>query len=307
MATAFATVVWTNGWWLLAPLSWVVGSIAMCALFVAGHDCGHKSLLTSNRAMEIIGHVTMSPVLYPFWAWKYSHDAHHRHTNQLGKENGVYCDNAWTPYRVDDWLTAEENSRALTLLYRATRVFPPVGSFLHLVGIHYLPGGFRAGRHRNRVYKSIAIVGLTSVALTVGLWIGFGSPLAVLHFWLIPALGFHAWMALYTFLHHTSDDVTFLEADDWNPFAAQMDGTINVFAPRWLSYLHLNIDVHIPHHVSTNIPSYHLRAANDALRGGTWGSYMRERALSVRYLRQQVRNCHLWCSDRDAYRRFRET
>ena len=304
VASAVAALVWAEGWWLAAPLSWALGSIAMCALFVAGHDCGHRSFLRSDRAMEIIGHVTMSPVLYPFWSWKYSHDAHHRHTNLLVRGEGVYFDNAWNPYVVGSYLDVRAKSRLAAATYKLTRIFPPVGSFLHLLAYHWWPPGFRAGRHRNRVIRSIVITTAVSGAIAAGLWIGLGSPLAVLHFWLIPALGFHAWMALYTFLHHTSDDVTFLTEDAWNPFAAQMDGTVNVHSPRWLSYLHLAIDVHIPHHVSTRIPSYHLRAANDALAAGTWGDVMRERPLTLSYLRQQVRSCHLWADEGDRYRRF---
>ncbi len=304
VATAVAGVVWAQGWWLLAPLSWAIGSIAMCALFVAGHDCGHRSLLRSGRAMEIIGHVTMSPVLYPFWSWKYSHDAHHRHTNLLDRGDGVYFDNAWNPYVVRDYDAVRSRSFAAAATYRATRLFPPLGSLLHLLAYHWWPFGFRPGLHRTRVLRSIAVTTLVAVALTIGLWSATGSPLAVLHFWLIPAVLFHCWMALYTFLHHTSDDVTFLHEDRWNPFAAQMDGTVNVLAPRWLSYLHLAIDVHIPHHVSTRIPSYHLREANAALAAGSWGHVMREHPLRIGYLRRQVRDCKLWCDEQERYRRF---
>ena len=305
IATAFAAVVWAQGWWLLAPVSWLVGSIAACALFVAGHDCGHGSLLRSRRAMNAIGHVTMAPVLYPFWAWKYSHDAHHRHTNLLDREGeGVYFDNAWNPYLVEQFEEVRSRSAVQGGIYRFTRVLPPLGSLGHLLGYHWMPKGFREGRHRTRVLRSMAFTVVFDAAIVAVILAATGNPLAVLHFWLLPALGFHVWMALYTYLHHTSDDVEFHHADTWNPFAAQMDGTINVLAPRWLSFLHLNIDVHIPHHVSTRIPSYHLRSANEALKAGTWGHVMRERPLSLRYLRAQVRSCHLWSDADRGYRRF---
>lgn len=303
-ASALAAVVWANGWWALAPLSWFVGAIAATALFVVGHDCGHRSLLASDRAMRMIGHVTLGTVLYPFWGWKYSHDAHHRHTNLLDRGEGVYFDNAWNPWLVDDYRRTEADSTIGAALYRLTRWCPPVGSLAHMIAYNWLAWQFRPGRHRRRVRFSAAFTALVAVGLTVGLWVGFGSPLAVLHFWLLPALGFQAFMALYTFLHHTADDVTFLHTDDWNPFRAQMDGTINVFAPRWLSFLHLNIDVHIPHHVSTRIPSYHLRAANAALRDGRWGAVMRERRLTPRYVWSCIASSHVWCDDRVGYRRF---
>lgn len=306
VATAFAVFVWRRGWWPLFPVSWVIGSIAATALFVAGHDCGHGSFLRSRRAMQVVGHLTLSPVLYPFWSWKYSHDAHHRHTNDLDLgDDGVYFDNAWNPHFDHDWRELRQTSPASAWIYRLTRALPPLGSFLHMLAYHWRPTAFRAGRHRRRVLLSIAVTVVTAVAITALIWSTLGSPWAVLHVWLIPAILFHHWMALYTYLHHTAEDVTFLRGDEWTPFAAQMEGTVNVLAPRWLSYLHLAIDVHIPHHVSTRIPSYHLRDANDALLAGSWGHVMRERPLRLGYLRDQVRACHLWSAEQRGYRRFR--
>ena len=303
VATAMAAVVWAQGWWFVAPLSWVVGSIAACSLFVAGHDCAHGSFLRSRRAMEVIGHLCMAPVLYPMRAWKYSHDAHHRETNRLGGGEGIYFDNAWSPRSEGDYRRLRLDAKPLAALYRLVRLLPPVGSFLHLMGYHWRPALFRP-HHRRRVVRSMAITLVIDAVIVGAIWAGTGSVLAVAHFWLLPALGFHAWMALYTFLHHTADDVVFLDADRWTPIAGQLDGTVNCLAPRWLSFLHLNIDVHIPHHVTTSVPSYHLRAANEAIQASEFGDRMTERRMTLRYLRRTVRDCQLWRVDEDSYARF---
>lgn len=303
VATALAAVVWAQGWWFAAPLTWVVGSIAACSLFVAGHDCAHGSFLRSRRAMEIIGHVCMAPVLYPMRAWKYSHDAHHRETNRLGAGEGVYFDNAWSPRREHDYTRLRKHDQPAAVLYRIIRSAPPVGSFLHLIGYHWRLGLYRP-HHRRRVMRSMAITVLIGAVLVGAIWAATGSVLAIAHFWLLPALGFHAWMALYTFLHHTADDIVFLDPERWTPMAGQLDGTVNCLAPRWLSFLHLNIDVHIPHHVTTSVPSYHLRAANEAIRNSEFGPRMTERRLTFAYLCRTVRACQLWRDDEDAYVRF---
>ena len=303
VATVLAAVVWAQGWRLAAPLTWVLGSIAACSLFVAGHDCAHGSFLRSRRAMEVIGHLCMAPVLYPMRAWKYSHDAHHRETNRLGAGEGIYFDNAWSPRSEVDYSRMQRDDKALATLYRVVRWAPPVGSFLHLIGYHWRPGLFRA-HHRRRVLRSMAATVIIDAVLVGVIWAATGSVLAVAHFWLLPALGFHAWMALYTFLHHTADDIVFLDTERWTPIAGQLDGTVNCLAPRWLSFLHLNIDVHIPHHVTTSVPSYHLRAANEAIRASEFGPRMTERPLTLAYLRRTVRGCQLWRSDGDQYARF---
>ncbi len=303
VATALAGVVWAQGWWFAAPLTWVLGSIAACSMFVAGHDCAHSSFLRSRRAMEIIGHLCMAPVLYPMRAWKYSHDAHHRETNRLGGGEGVYFDNAWSPRNVGDYQRMLVDDKPNAVLYRIIRLVPPVGSFFHLLGYHWRPSLYRP-HHRRRVARSIVATLAIDAVVAGAIWTFTGSILAIFHFWLLPALGFHAWMALYTFLHHTADDIVFLEPERWTPIAGQLDGTVNCLAPRWLSFLHLNIDVHIPHHVTTTVPSYHLRAANEAIRASEFGSRMTERRLTISYLRQTVRTCQLWRSDHDDYVRF---
>lgn len=303
VSTALAAVVWAQGWWPAAPLTWILGSIAACSLFVAGHDCAHGSFLRSRRAMEIIGHLCMAPVLYPMRAWKYSHDAHHRETNRLGEGEGVYFDNAWSPRRVGDYSRMQEDDRPNAILYRLIRLAPPVGSFLHLIGYHWRPSLYRP-HHRRRVIRSMAATMVIAGGMAAVIWACTGSILAIAHFWLLPALGFHAWMALYTFLHHTADDIVFLDADRWTPIAGQLDGTVNCLAPRWLSFLHLNIDVHIPHHVTTSVPSYHLRAANQAIRASEFGWRMTERPLTIEYLRRTVRTCQLWRGDGVNYERF---
>lgn len=303
VATVLAAVVWMQGWWFAAPVTWVLGSIAACALFVAGHDCAHGSFLRSRRSMEVIGHLCMAPVLYPMRAWKYSHDAHHRETNRLASGEGVYFDNAWSPRSEAEYARLRADDRPIAGLYRLTRLAPPIGSFLHLVGYHWRPSLYRP-RHRQRVLRSMTATILIDAVIVAAIWVSTGSALAVAHFWLLPALGFHAWMALYTFLHHTADDIEFLEAERWTPIAGQLDGTVNCLAPRWLSFLHLNIDVHIPHHVTTSVPSYHLRAANEALRASEFGERMTERPLTLAYLRRTVRTCQLWRGERDGYARF---
>lgn len=306
VSSAFALIVWRSGWWFAAPVSWALGSVALCALFVAGHDCGHRSLLRNDRVMQVLGHIFMAPVLYPFWSWKYSHDAHHRDTNLLDLGEGVYFDNAWTPYLTERYLDAQEHRRPVTWIYKAGRLVIPLGTTLHLLWVMWMPQKYRPGRHRNRVVFSMAFTAAMFVGIATALWAGFESPLAVMHFFLVPALMAQCWLSMYTYFHHTATDVKYRHAAEWNPFVAQMDGTINAFTPRLISYLHSNIDVHIPHHVSPKIPSYHLRAANQALRAGSWGHLMRERKLTIRYMAQMVRSCHLWSDERDGYVRFDE-
>jgi len=101
-------------------------------------------------------------------------------------------------------------------------------------------------------------------------------------------------MSLYTFLHHTATDKRVYLPEEWTPFLGQVESTINCLFPRIISWIHFNIDVHLPHHVSTKVPCYHLRQANSALRSSPYARYMTERPFSVAYLVRQVRHCQVW-------------
>jgi hypothetical protein len=50
-------------------------------------------------------------------------------------------------------------------------------------------------------------------------------------------------------------------------------GTVDCEYPRWVEFLCHDISVHVPHHVSSKIPWYNLRKANDSLKQN-WGEYM---------------------------------
>jgi hypothetical protein len=50
-------------------------------------------------------------------------------------------------------------------------------------------------------------------------------------------------------------------------------GTVDCEYPRWVEFLCHDISVHVPHHVSSKIPWYNLRKANDSLKQN-WGQYM---------------------------------
>ncbi|HEY9891574.1 MAG TPA: fatty acid desaturase, partial [Candidatus Sericytochromatia bacterium] len=60
--------------------------------------------------------------------------------------------------------------------------------------------------------------------------------------------------------------------------------------------------VHIPHHISTAIPSYNLRLAHRILKE-KWGNELRECRFSWSLMTQITSQCHLY-SPTDCYESF---
>lgn len=304
VALLLAWFVRDRGMYWAYPISYILSSLAFTSLFVIAHDCGHYSFLKSRKAMSFVGHVCMTPLFYPFYAWKYSHDAHHKYTNQLRRSKpDVYFDNAWLPETIGEYDSERKTAPLLAILYRYSRIVLPLASIAHLLGYHYRPSIFRT-YHRRNVYFSYLITGTGIASLSLFLYYITDNMYALLHYWLIPALLFHNWMALYTYLHHTAVDIPVHSPENWTPFKAQALGTVNCLWPRWISLLHFNIDVHIPHHVAPNIPCYRLREANAALQASPYGDLLRQFPLTLRYLYTQWKRCHLWNETNKRYTDF---
>ncbi|MCE9600477.1 MAG: fatty acid desaturase [Spirochaetia bacterium] len=303
-SVALAAFVWAQKLYWLYPVSWFIGGTACTSLFVLAHDCGHYSILKSKRAMNVLGHLFLLPVFYPFYAWKHSHDAHHKYTNLLKRSNDVYFDNAWIPETVSEYMQEKQSRPMFAWLYRLARAVPMLGSWMHH-GFYLLgnPGIYRED-HAKKVRFSLAFLLVAFILIAPVIVYVSGSILGLLHFWILPGLAFQFWMSIYTFLHHTSEDIPFLPEGEWTPFRGQVECTVNCLWPRAVSFLHGNIDIHLPHHVAANIPAYWLRDANSALKNSKFSNLVKEIRFTPAYFLRQVKACKVWDEKAGAYAGF---
>lgn len=279
--------------WFLLPIAWIFTGTALTGFFVIGHDCGHRSFAQRRWVNDLVGHIAMLPLIYPFHCWRLGHDYHHIHTNKLD------VDNAWQPWKLEDYRNTPVVMRKLYEVLRGRLWW--MGSIAHWAGIHFDPSQF-AERDRKKVKLSITVV-LVFAAIffpvliaTTGLW-GF------VKFWLLPWLVYHFWMSTFTIVHHTTLDVPFQPTESWNEAVAQLEGTIHCRYPRWVEILCHDINVHVPHHLSVAIPSYNLRLAHSSLKEN-WQPHLKERKFSWSLMKEIVDYCHLYHPEQ-AYQTFR--
>ena len=303
-AVCFSYLSWDWGNWALFPVAWFVSGFVFTSLFVLGHDCAHESFTRSKRLNSFLGHILFIPTFYPYYGWKYSHAAHHQHTNELYAEaNTVYFDNAWIPMTVNQYKATKEKYPFRALAYKVTRLFIPLGSLIHNMIYHYFPSKFKA-EHRGNVNFSYFVLAILGSSAAACIYYATESLFAVFHFWIIPALFFQFWMSLYTFLHHTSQDMSFYTKEEWNQYRGQFKSTTNYKMPRLLSALHFHIDIHIPHHLNIKIPSYMLLAAQSDLNKSKYSEDIQEEEFTWKHYFQTIRNCNLWDEDKGGYVRF---
>lgn len=281
--------------WFLLPLAWGLTGTALTGFFVIAHDCGHRSFAKRRWVNDWVGQALMLPLIYPFHSWRILHNYHHTHTNKLD------VDNAWQPFQPEYYKTLGRLGRWGYQGLRGRLWW--VASIVHWLILHFDLSQFQA-KDRGKVKQSVAAVVLfATIALplliaTAGIW-GF------VKFWLLPWLVYHFWMSTFTLVHHTDADVAFVSIDQWNAAQAQLSGTVHCNYPRWVEFLCHNISVHIPHHISTAIPSYHLWTAYRSLQEN-WGVYLQpERRFSWALMQRITDQCHLYQVDR-GYQSFHD-
>ena len=280
--------------WYFLPLSWLFTGTALTGFFVIGHDAGHRSFAKSRLVNDIVGHLAFLPLIYPFHCWRLLHDHHHLHTNKMEE------DNAWRPLRVDEY---EACGPVMKVLQRAIRSwFWWVGSIGHWALLHFDLKNFRQRDRAKAAFSMSVVIIFAAIAFptliaTTGLW-GF------VKFWLVPWMVYHFWMSTFTIVHHTVPEIQFRPASKWNAGEAQLAGTVHCSYPRWVEILCHDINVHIPHHVSTGIPSYNLRKAHANLKDN-WGEHIIERKFNWALVKSIAGGCHLYHPEK-AYQSFSE-
>ncbi len=280
--------------WFLLPIAWIFTGTALTGFFVIAHDCGHRSFAKRRWVNDLVGHIFMLPLLYPFHSWRLLHDVHHTHTNKLE------VDNAWQPFRPEFYAAIP---KPLQRAYQGLRGrLWWLASIVHWAGNHFNPAEVEP-RDRHKIKLSVAVVvGFAAIAFPLlFVTVGVGG---VVKFWLLPWLVYHFWMSTFTLVHHTAPDIAFQEADQWNAAKAQLSGTVHCDYPMWVERLCHHINVHVPHHLSIAIPSYNLRMAHQSLRQN-WSAYLCERRFSWSLMKTITDRCHLY-HPQECYQSFKD-
>jgi acyl-lipid omega-6 desaturase (Delta-12 desaturase) len=282
--------------WFLLPLAWLFTGTALTGFFVIGHDCGHRSFAKRRWVNDLVGHFFMMPLIYPFHSWRIKHNYHHAHTNKLDE------DNAWHPIRpevFENWTPLKQSAFQGFMRKRLWWL----GSIGHWAVVHFDWRNFKT-KEQSSIKLSVGVVVLFAaiafpiLIATTGIW-GF------VKFWLLPWMVYHFWMSTFTIVHHTAADVPFAPANKWNEALAQLAGTIHCDYPHWVEILCHDINVHVPHHISTAIPSYNLRLAYSSIKAN-WGDSLHDECqFSWSLMKQITDQCQLYKAD-IGYKTFNE-
>ncbi|NET58838.1 MAG: fatty acid desaturase [Symploca sp. SIO2E6] len=280
--------------WFLLPALWIFTGTALTGFFVIGHDCGHRSFANRRWVNDWVGHMLFLPLIYPFHSWRILHNYHHTHTNKLDE------DNAWEPFTPEFYASQTGWMQGLYYLIRGR--FWWIGSIVHWAVLHFNWSRFEGKQQSQVKFSVLLVLGFAVIAFplliaTTGVW-------GLVKFWLLPWIVYHFWMSTFTIVHHTAPDIPFRAEPEWNAAQAQLFGSVHCNYPRWVEFLCHDINVHVPHHISTAIPSYNLRLAHSSLKEH-WGEQIRECSFSWSLMKQITDQCHLYHAH-DCYQSFKD-
>lgn len=239
--------------WLTLPFAILAGGF-LVRVFIIFHDCTHNSFFRSRRANEFCGALTGVLCFTPFHHWKWEHTLHHAHSGDLDQRG---FGDVWT-LTVEEYLRASAFTRIrYRLLRNPVVLFVLAPIFLFFV-LHRFPSP-----HANP--RAVRSVHLTTAAL-----IGMGWALSAIFGWqtflfiqctvMFVAASAGVWLF---YVQHQFEGVEWERSENWDFAESALRGSSFYRLPRLLQWFSGNIGFHHLHHLSPQIPNYHLERCHE--------------------------------------------
>lgn len=285
-------------WWPVKFVLIFFAGLAFVGIFVLGHDCGHYSFSSRRWVNDLVGTLCHLPILNGFYAWREAHDFHHRRT-QIRKVDPdwpelLYAEGEDVPWHVK----------------LAVRLGPgsPVGIFVGfwvgmlkraLFGL-LIPQMPVRTEEKWKIYPHTFVSFILAVILLREYYLLIGATKFV-EMYVFPAIIGTSFGALLTFLHHTHEGSPVFDEEGYESFQAQVGATWNVRFPRFMEWMWLDINIHLPHHVLPNLPWYQLRTATEIIRAAR-PELIKEKSWSWQTMQESWRATRLERTGEGKYR-----
>ena len=214
--------------------------IVLIFLFAPLHECIHRTAFRTRRLNDAVAAVAGFLLLLPPAAFRYYHFAHHRHTQDPGRDPELAPPKPATRAaylaRLTGWSTWTAQAKAL-LDAALGRPLPE----------HVPPRGAPTVRREARLWLAL-------YAAVTGAFLAAGSTLA-LELWVLPALLGQPVLRAYLLAEHTACPMV-------PDMLANTRTTFTQRAIRWLAW---EMPWHPAHHVAPTVPFHRLPELSAAL------------------------------------------
>jgi len=236
--------------------------ISIGAMFVAGHDAAHRTLVRTGWLNRILGRIAMLPAWHPFTSWVHAHNTlHHGFTSFKGKHPD-FC-----PLSKQDFDALPRWRQSVERFYRT-----PLG-----IGVCYVVEFYgkyllwpNSTRRSPWVFAErcdrLLVLGFIAFQFVASYWLVTLSGRHLLPHWLAgPAAVVIAWavwayfMGMASYQQHTHPRTAWYDnLDEWNFYHVQLRSSTHVAMPAFVDRMLHNIMDHPAHHLDPTIPMYQL-------------------------------------------------
>jgi fatty acid desaturase len=253
---AFAVI--GESWWQLVTAAFL--AVVFTQLAFVGHDAGHRQILRSRRANDLVGLVhanLLVGVSFDWWVGK--HNRHHSNPNHEDLDPDITITAlAFT----DDQASSKHGLVRLIARYQGWLFFPLLlleAAHLHLASIRAIVGG----RGRTGAVEGL-LFGVHIAAYTAALLLVL-SPLQAVAFVVIQQGLFGLYLGC-SFAPNHKGMPTLTEADELDFLRRQVLTSRNVRGSRFVDFLLGGLNYQIEHHLFPNMPRPNLRRAQPLIR-----------------------------------------
>lgn len=276
-----------------------ISSIATGMMFVWSHDASHGTLFKNPRIAELLGTLMMLPSLNIFRMWTYGHNKVHHGFTSFSPIDWV-----WRPLTVKQY---QELSTCQRILYRVERNF-------FTCGFHYLRRIWWEGMilynpgkkpNKQRYYRNGKLIVLAYAVVAASLAYFFaGGIIGIFAVVVLPFIVFNYFIAIAVYLHHTHPDIPFTDIKkEWTHSTGAMYCSTVFYCTKISSMITHNIMIHIPHHLDTRIPFYHLPRAYQALKKD-YSEFFHEYQFKWSDVRNIFKQCKLYDFENNIWMTF---
>lgn len=252
----------------------IIPALFLVRVFILFHDCTHKSFLTSQKAMVVLGHIFSILTFTPFSSWQRDHIMHHKTVGHLEKR-GV--GDVWM-MTTEEYEAAPWYKKTTYRLYRNPILLFFVGPVFMFLIVHRFPTV-----NTKKVWLSTMItnLGILAIILAVTYTVGIQYYLMIQ----LPIIYFASTAGVWLFyIQHQYEDVYWERAMRWKAKDAALEGASVYRLPLILEWFTGAIGYHNVHHLNPRVPNYRLRKAYDdipELREGFVVTFLRSFKLAM--------------------------
>ncbi|KJA16240.1 hypothetical protein HYPSUDRAFT_207206 [Hypholoma sublateritium FD-334 SS-4] len=294
--------------WGLWALYWFWQGIILAGWWCLAHEAGHGTLSNHAFVNHVVGFLLHTFILVPYYAWRSSHNAHHKATMSLERDEN-FVPRTRKDYNlppdsvahIADYREVFEETPIYTLVrmllmqvlgWQYYLLTNAMGSPMYPPGTNHFQPSSALFKPRERLGIIASNIGLTTMVTILCIWtrdVGFHN---FLKLYFVPYILANHWIVMLTYLHHSDPTIPHFRNKQWS-FLRGAVSTVDRPLLGWVGrfFLHNVSHDHVAHHLFSSIPFYNQPKVTEAIKKVLKDDYNYDSTNTFRALYRTFTQC----------------